>query len=131
MERFRILRIVLMIAAIFAAGIGVGYRFISPPADAGLVLKVKTESGREVSADTIVEFYDKELHLDDAQKNALRELAQPFLTELTATKPGTKQRFAVFRAYFPRVRALLRNDQLAAFDDLTKNFRERVKQSGP
>ncbi len=128
MDRFRILRIVLMITAIFAAGIGVGYRFLPPPATPAL--KVVTGAGREVSADTIVAFYDKELHLDDAQKKALHSLAQPFLAELTNTQPGTKQRIAVFRAYFPKVRALLREDQHAAFDALTKNFRERVKQIG-
>lgn len=127
MHRFRILRIVLMIAAIFAAGIGIGYRFMPPPADSVPVLKVKSQTGREVSADTIVEFYDKELHLDDSQKSALRELAQPFLTELATTQPGTQKRFNVFKAYFPRVRALLRADQHAAFDDLSKHFRERVK----
>lgn len=129
MNRFRIFRIVLMLAAIFAAGIGIGYRMLPPPTVPSSVVKVMTETGREVSADTIVGFYDNELHLDENQKQSLRELAHPFLAELATTKPGTKQRFAIFRAYFPRVRALLHKDQLAKFDDITSHFRERVKQS--
>lgn len=129
MNRFRILRIVLMMAAIFAAGIGIGYRMMPPPpAVPPPVVKVLSETGREVSAETVVGFYDKELHLDEKQKQVLRELAQPFLNELAATQPGTRQRFAVFRAYFPRVRALLREDQHAQFDEITAHFRERIRQ---
>lgn len=128
MNRFRILRIVLMIAAIFAAGIGIGYRLAPPPASPGQGLKITGTGGREVSADSIVAFYDKELSLDESQKTALRELARPFLNELTRTKPDTQQRFNVFKAYFPRVRALLREDQHAKFDDISRHFRERIKK---
>ena len=128
MNRFRILRILLMIAAIFAAGIGVGYRFLPPPPAPAPIVKITGTEGREISAESIVAFYDKELHLDDTQKAALRELAQPFLTELTHTQPRSQERIAVFRAYFPKVRALLREDQHAEFDDLTRHFRERLKE---
>lgn len=130
MDRFRILRIVLMIAAIFAAGIGIGYRFLPPPAAPAPIVKITGAEGREVSAESIVAFYDKELQLDDTQKAALRELALPFLTELSRTQPQSKERIAVFRAYFPRVRALLREDQHAKFDDFTTHFRERLRQTG-
>lgn len=129
MNRFRILRIVLMIAAIFAAGIVIGHRFMPPTAAPTPVVKITGAEGREVSADSIVAFYDQHLQLDDTQKAALRKLAQPFLTELARTPPQSKERIAVFKAYFPKVRALLREDQHAKFDDLSKHFRERIRQS--
>lgn len=128
MERFRILRIVLMILCIFAAGIGIGYQFIPRP-DPDVTLKVALgREGKAVSADTIVEYYDRELHLTGGQKTVLRDLAAEFVQKIAATQPRTKTRHDIFRAYFPKVRALLQEDQLARFDELTQEHRERMER---
>ncbi len=128
MHRFRILRIVLMIAVIFAAGIGIGYRFIQPPVP-DVTLKVLGKEGTVISADVVVAYYDRELHLTEAQKQNLHLVAAEFVQKLSTTQPRTRERFDVFRTYFPKVRALLEGDQLPKFDELTKRHRARMDRS--
>lgn len=126
MDRFRILRIVLMIVCIFAAGIGIGH-YLTPKPD--LTIKVLGNEGREISPRTIVAYYDSKIQLTPDQKRAFGRTAAEFVRELATTQPRTKERFDTFHRYYPKLRAHLRDDQYAAFDKLTDQHTERMKEA--
>ncbi len=128
MERFRILRIVLMIACIFAAGICVG-RFLMPPVEPVFTLMASGGDGRAISAQTIVSYYDGKLQLSPEQETEVGVLAEEFVKTVAKTQPRTKKRLAVFNEYYPRLRALLREDQHAAFDQLTDEHRQKMRST--
>jgi hypothetical protein len=128
MDRSRIIRIALMIAVIFAAGIGIGYYLIKP-AQPDLTLRVLGKSGKVISPQTIVQYYDRHLNLSADQKRMISRAAAQFVADLTETQPRTQERFDVFKRYYPRLREILRPDQLAAFDELTRQHTERMQHA--
>lgn len=125
MERSRILRIVFMILCIFAAGIGIGRFFIPPP---DLNVKVSGMEGREISPRTIVAYYDSKIHLTPEQKRAFGRTAADFVRELATTQPRTQERFDLFHRCYPKLREHLRPDQHAAFDAITAQHTQRMKE---
>lgn len=119
MELFRTLRIALLIACIFAAGIATG-RYSMPPVQAGSAAQFSSTSGRVITPRALILFFDQKLSLTPAQKQRLLPEAQQFVREIADTEPATRERFDIFHRYYPRVRELLRPDQYAAFDAIVK-----------
>ena len=125
MELFRTLRIVLLIACIFAAGIATG-RYSMPPAQAGSAAQFSSTSGRVITPRALILFFDQKLSLTPAQKQRLLPEAQQFVREIAATEPATRERFDIFHRYYPRVRALLREDQYPACDAIVEAHTEAM-----
>ncbi len=127
MELFRTLRIALLIACIFAAGIATG-RYSMPPAQAGSAAQFSSTSGRVITPRALIIFFDQKLTLTPAQKQRLLPEAQQFVREIAATEPATRERFDIFHRYYPRVRSLLRQDQYTAFDAIVKAHTEAMNR---
>jgi hypothetical protein len=127
MELFRTLRIALLIACIFAAGIATG-RYSMPPAPAGSAAQFSSTSGRVITPRALILFFDQKLSLTPAQKQRLLPEAQQFVREIADTEPATRERFDIFHRYYPRVRALLRQDQYTAFDGIVKAHTEAMNR---
>ncbi len=127
MELFRTLRIALLIACIFAAGIATG-RYSMPPTQVGSSAQFSSTSGRVITPRALILFFDQKLTLTPAQKQRLLPEAQQFVREIADTEPATRERFDIFHRYYPCVRALLRQDQYTAFDGIVKAHTEAMKR---
>lgn len=128
MELFRILRISVMIAGIFVAGVATG-RFSTPPPPAPEPpAQFSGTEGRVITPRMVVMYFDQRLQLGPQQKQALLGEAQSFVREIAQTEPATQERFDIFNRYYPRVRSLLRDDQHAAFDALVKTHQQRMAE---
>lgn len=125
MNRFRILRIALMIACIFAVGIVTG-RFTTPPPAHAAPAQFSGTAGRIITPRALVQFFDQRFNLNAKQKQAVLNEAQEFVSEIAKTEPETKARFDVFHRYYPRMRAHLREDQLPSFDAMVKTQKEKM-----
>ena len=71
--------------------------------------------------------FQPDLVLTDVHMKPMNGLE--FVQKLSTTQPRTKERFDVFRTYFPKVRALLEGEQLPKFDELTQRHRARMDRS--
>jgi len=128
MNTLRIVRIALMVVGIFATGIATG-RYITPPAQVVATnMHFSNREGRTITPRFIVTYFDQRLQLVPSQKKAILGEARVFIDEVAATQPATQQRFDVFLKYYPKIRALLREDQYGAFDELVKTQKQRMDE---
>ena len=127
MNTFRTLRIALMIAGIFVAGIATG-RYVTPPAQVVATnMEFSSRDGRVITPRLIVGYFDRKVGLNSQQKRAFFEDARQFVDEIAKTEPATQARFDVFLRYYPIIRAHLRSDQFEAFDKLTEEHKTRMQ----
>jgi hypothetical protein len=127
MELFRILRIAVLIACIFVAGIATG-RFTTPSIPPEEPAQFSGTAGRVITPRMVMLYFDQRLQLEPRQKQAVLAEAQTFVREIAQTEPATQERFDIFNRYYPRVRGILRPDQLATFDALVKSHQERMAE---
>jgi hypothetical protein len=99
-----------------------------PPAPAGSAAQFSSTSGRVITPRALILFFDQKLSLTPAQKQRLLPEAQQFVREIADTEPATRERFDIFHRYYPRVRALLRQDQYTAFDGIVKAHTEAMNR---
>lgn len=134
MNTFQLLRIIVMVACIFVAGIATG-RYTSPPAPTPVAAQFSGTEGRTITPQMLVGFLDQRLKLAPRQKQLVLAEAKSFVNEIAKTEPATKERFDVFHRTYPRLRTVLRPDQYAAFDAMVKMHEEKMadilKRSSP
>lgn len=128
MELFRILRITVMIAGIFVAGIATGRFFTPPPPAPEPPAQFSGTAGRVITPRAVMLYFDQRLRLGPQQKQAVFGEAQSFVREIAKTEPATPERFDIFNRYYPRVRSILREDQYPAFDTLVKMHQQRMAE---
>lgn len=121
MTPFRILRIVLMLACIFVAGIATG-RLTRPTPEPpiGSPPQFSGAEGRVITPRLVMQYFDQKLNLGPKQQQAVLTEAQSFVREIATTEQATQERFDIFRKYYPRIRPILRPDQQPVFDELVK-----------
>lgn len=133
MNTFQLLRIIVMVACIFVAGIATG-RYTSP-APTPVAAQFSGTEGRTITPQMLVGFLDQRLKLAPRQKQFVLAEAKSFVNQIAKTEPATKERFDVFRRTYPRLRTVLRPDQYAAFDAMVKTHEEKMaeilKRSSP
>ena len=126
MNTFQLLRIIVMVACIFAAGIATGrYTTPTPPPVAA---QFSGTEGRTITPQMLVGFLDQRLKLAPRQKQIVLAEAKSFVNEIAKTAPATKERFDVFHRTYPRLRTVLRPDQYAAFDAMVKMHEEKMAE---
>ena len=123
MRRAQAIRIALLLATIFAAGVATG-RFTAPRAPT----YVKDARGRYVTSDMKLEQMTRQLGLDEKQKERFRVLLEDMAKEMAKYPALSQERLEVFRNSLPKQRALLRPDQQPAFEDMTKQTERRFEQ---
>ena len=123
MRRTQVIQIVLLLAAIFAAGVATG-RLTAPRGPT----YVRNAAGRYVTADLPLERLTRQVGLDAKQQEQLRPLLEETANELVKHPPLSQERLDVLRKSAPRQRALLRPDQYAAFDEMIRETERRFEQ---
>ena len=136
MPRRQIIRISLLLLAIFASGIMTG-RLTAPSAKAPV--RVTTVRGREVTVDSILNRIALDAGLDDKQREQLRPILEDLALHMNECPPGTRERLNLFRTATPKMRAHLHPEQYQAFDrhvrlterQFERNIRRRPAQRPP
>ncbi len=129
MTPFRIVRITLMLACIFGAGIATG-RFTTPPpkSPAETPAQFSGSEGRVITPRLVTQYFNQKLNLSPKQQQAVLAEAQSFVREIALTEQATQERFDIFSRYYPRIRVLLRPDQHPSFDALVKSHEARMTE---
>ena len=110
------IRIVLLLAVIFAAGAVTGR--LTAPRPPALMAMV---DGRVVTSDYLFARMSRELHLSTEQERQFRPLVEEMAREMSHLPPVSRERLEKFKSYLPRMRALLRPEQ---HDDFERYLRE-------
>lgn len=116
MTHWQLLRISLLLLAIFAGGFVAG-RLSGPSAPVRFVsLQGEARSSDEVLARMVTRF-----GLDAAQQEQFRPILEDTARRMAALPPNAPQRLEIFRDSVSRLRPLLRAEQLPAFDRAVEN----------
>lgn len=123
MKPAQIIRIVLLLAAIFAAGIVTG-RLTSPRPPTLVV----TADGRVTTSESLLVRLNRELRLTAEQERQFRTLLEELAREVSPLPPASHERLAKFNGYAPRMKALLRPDQHANFERYVRDTQKRYER---
>lgn len=124
MNRWQIIRIVLALCGIFAAGVVTG-RFTAPapppardPQDnsRGGPVVVATGDGLAVNSAQIIRYYTRLLKLTPAQRAEVIPLIRRGMAEMQTTAPGSPERLERIRAVVTAVRPHLTPSQQQTLD---------------
>ena len=124
MRYFQIIRIVLLIALIFAGGVVTG-RLTAPRPP----IMVKNVGGKYSTPDTVLERLTKQLSLDAKQQEQFRAILEEVAQEMALLTPASNERLEVFKRAVPRQRALLRPDQYPNFDRMVQETERRFERA--
>ncbi len=126
MNRWQIIRIVLALCGIFAAGIVTG-RFTAPtgarPRDPqdnsrGGPVVVQTNDGLAVNSAQIIRYYSRTLNLTPAQRAEIIPVIRRGMVKIQATRPGMAERLECIRALNAEMRPLLTPAQQKTLDEV-------------
>lgn len=127
MNDWRIIRIAVALAVIFACGVIVG-RVTAPgggsPSLAGR--PVFPRGGRVQNPEAMLARMADELKLTPEQLAQVRPLVKQWAEEAAPMAPQSPERHAVAERYLARIRPLLRAEQLPDFDRAVEQSRRRL-----
>ncbi len=135
MNHWQIIRIVLALCGIFAAGILTG-RFTAPvPAPVAAPtaspqgkpggISIDLDEGRTLDSAQVARFYHRVLNFTPAQKGVIIPIIRSAMIGLQKTKPGSPERQEALRRLNAEVRTKLNPDQLATFDKVVAESEAR------
>lgn len=124
MRYWQVIRIVLLLAAIFGAGVATG-RLTTPRGPA----YVRNAAGKYNTSETMLNRIATKVKLDAKQQQQFGVLLEELAEGMARIPPGTRERLQLFRESVPRQRALLRPEQYPAFDELVRQTERRFEQS--
>ena len=122
MHRWQIIRIVLALCGIFAAGIVTG-RYTAPavrdPLDNshGGPVVVPTGDGLAVNSAQVIRYYTRTLHLTAVQRTGIIPLVRQKMQELQKTEPGSPQRLELLRSFTAAIRPHLTPEQQRTLEE--------------
>lgn len=123
MKPAQIIRIVLLLAAIFAAGAITG-RLTAPKPPALVV----TADGRVSTSEVMLARMKRELRLTPEQERQFSTLLEELAREISPLPPASMERLEKFRSYTPQLEALLRPDQRADFERYVREAQRRSER---
>jgi hypothetical protein len=126
MNHWQIIRIVLALCGIFAAGIITG-RFTAPQAPLATIqqdgrstgqVTVQTGEGLTVNAGQIIRFYTRSLGLSTGQRTEIIPLIRHGMVRIQKTRPASTERREAIRALTAELRPVLTPDQQKKLDEI-------------
>jgi hypothetical protein len=123
MKSVQIIRIALLLATIFGAGVVTG-RITAPKPPALIV----TADGRVATSAQAFARLNAQLDLNPAQQRQFRALFEDMAREMSQLPPMSRERLEVFRRHIPRMEALLRPEQRAAFERYVRDTEQRSER---
>lgn len=138
MNQWQIIRIVLALCGIFAAGIVTG-RYTAPqqpsPRDPldnsrGGPVVVQTGEGLAVNSAQIIRYYSRALALTEPQRAQVIHLIRQGMARIQKTQPNTDARRDAVRALRAEIRPLLTPEQQDKLDDIAAAEEKRWSGEG-
>lgn len=123
MKTGQLIRIVVALCIIFAAGVFTGR--MTAPAKPFLI---SAGGGRTVSVDDLVTRMTAELGLDEAQRKQVRPLVEEMAALVAIHPAGSLERREILQRYRPRFEALLRPEQKTAFERFVEENDRRIER---
>lgn len=114
MADLRVIRICLMLAGIFAAGVVTG-RLTAPQSQPGP--SVVNARGRPHTPVNFAAEMGRRVGIDVEQQEQIIPILRKMVREMQAHPPRTPPRMEIFRRTMESVRPLIRTNQMAAFDE--------------
>jgi len=124
-SRARKLRICLLLAAIFAAGVVTG-RLSSPKPTPVLM----TGQRQAQTPESLAAEFQRRCKLDEEQRQKLVPIFDRMIREMLPYAPLTQERLNIFLKTMDRVRPQLRPEQKEAFEKFVKEITATVPSSG-
>lgn len=121
MKSTQAIRIGLLLAVIFAAGVFTGRWTGQKPNTL-----VMGSGGRISTSDEVLVRLTARLSLGEEQQRQFAPLLEQIAVEISRHPPATSERLEVFRRYFPRMAALLRPEQKPAFDRYVQDLETKM-----
>lgn len=121
MKSTQTIRIGLLLAVIFAAGVFTG-RWTGPKPHTF----VPHAGGRMGTSDEALARLTARLGLDPEQQRQFAPLLEQIAVEISRHPPATPERLEVFRRFFPRMAVLLRPEQKPAFDRYVQDLETKM-----
>jgi hypothetical protein len=122
-NNFQVIRIVALLAVIFAAGVVTGRLTAPQPASQSPIA-----GGRVFTGEAALDQLTLRLGLDAEQQVAFQPLLVEMAHQIAQFPPASEERREVFRSYVPKMRELLRSDQHAAFDRHVQITERRIER---
>ena len=123
MKLARILRILLLLVVIFAAGLVTGR--LTAPRPPTLMLMA---DGRIATSETMLTRLEQQLHLTPEQERQFRALFEEAAREMSRFAAATPERMEAFKRFVPRMEALLQPEQRADFDRYVRDTERRYER---
>jgi len=123
MKASQAIRIAILLAVIFAAGVFTGRWFGPKPRT--LVLHA---GGRMATSDEALARLTARLSLDAGQQRQFAPMLEELAGELARHPPATQERLNLLRRYFPRMLVLLHPEQKPAFDQYVRDTERKMSQ---
>ncbi|MBI2929474.1 MAG: hypothetical protein HYY24_27740 [Verrucomicrobia bacterium] len=111
MKHAQTIRIAALLVVIFVAGVTTGR--LTAPRPPTLI---PMSGGGVRTAEMVLARLTSEVGLDTTQELQLRPILEEMADEMARLPPATVERREIFRTYVPRIRTLLRPEQLEAFN---------------
>ena len=121
MKSAQAIRIGILLAVIFAAGVFTG-RWTGPKPHT----LVPQAGGRMGTSDEALARLTARLGLDPEQQRQFAPLLEQIAVEISRHPPATQERLEVFRRFFPRMAVLLRPEQKPAFDRYVQDLETKM-----
>ena len=120
MKRAQIIRIALLLIAIFAAGLLTG-RLTAPEPP----VLVRNVAGRYSTWETLMARLKEQLALSAEQERQFAPIVEDAARQMSELPPASAQRLEVFRRMAPKMQALLRPDQEEKFQRYVRETEAR------
>jgi hypothetical protein len=124
MNSFQITRVAALLAVIFAAGVFTGH-MITPKARYIVV----GPNGHAITAETVLANFQRQTTLTPEQEIEMRAVLQKLELEIGAIPPMSEARLPVFRRAFPKIRAVLRPEQMEVADRYEKDIERKFENA--
>ena len=125
MTKARIIRICLLLAAIFAAGVVTG-RLSMPKATPVLI----TGRGHAQTPESLANEIQRRVGLDDMQRQKVIPILDRMIRQMLPYAPLTQERLNIFLKTMEQVRQHIRPEQMKAFDRFVNEIADTVRRGG-
>lgn len=127
---WRVIRVMLAVAAIFVLGIATG-RFTAPTAVIATrrILPLPPPFQEKPSADVVLNHFRGYFRMPPEQEAELKVLLDQWAAEAADTAPNSPKRRELFAKYNPLIRAKMKPDQLETYDGMVEATRRRARMA--
>ena len=125
MNRARKLRICLLLAAIFAAGVVAGRLSAPKPTPVLMTGQRQAQTPESLAAE-----FQRRCKLDEEQRQKLVPIFDRMIREMLPYAPLTQERLNIFLKTMERIRPLIRPEQKEAFEKFIKEIVSMVPSGG-